>query len=119
MATKIISGLENVEQKLDGKEIRFLHVDVNEVSEISVSSVPSLVYFKNGEPFTYNANLMNEESIRSWAEEEFRTNQDVIEDLNGQQVKDLIKTEEYVLIFACNASSNVHYSQSHLNRHFC
>ena len=39
------------------KGIRFLHVDVNDVSEITVSSVPSLVYFKNGEPFVYEGNI--------------------------------------------------------------
>ena len=44
---------------------------------------------------------MNEESIKSWAEQEYRTNQDVIEDLGAQQVKNLIKEEQYVLIFAC------------------
>ncbi len=54
VALKIISGLENVERKVDkSKGIKFLYVDVNEVSEISVSSVPSLVYFKSGEPFIY------------------------------------------------------------------
>ena len=54
VATKIISGLEKVESRLEGSDIRFLHVDVNEVAGISVTSVPSLVYFKNGDPVVYD-----------------------------------------------------------------
>ena len=120
VATKIIAGLENVENRLAEKDIRFLHVDVNEVQDISISSVPSLVYFKSGEPVTYDgnflnilewcvfhlyndslANLMNEDSIVRWAEEEYKTNSDVIEDVSTDQVKNMIKKYDYVLVFAC------------------
>ena len=54
MAQKIITGLGNVESRLRDKNIRFLHVDIDHAAEISVSSVPSLVYFKNGDPVIYN-----------------------------------------------------------------
>ena len=58
VALKIISGLESVEEQMGEKGVvRFLHVDVNDVSEITVSAVPSLVYFKNGEPFVYEGNI--------------------------------------------------------------
>ena len=57
VALKIISGLESVEEQMGAKGVKFLHVDVNDVSEITVSAVPSLVYFKNGEPFVYEGNI--------------------------------------------------------------
>ena len=57
MALKIISGLESVEEQMSGKGVKFLHVDINDVAEITVSAVPSLVYFKNGEPFVYEGNI--------------------------------------------------------------
>ena len=58
VALKIISGLDSVEEQMAEKGIKFLHVDVNDVSEITVSSVPSLVYFKNGEPFVYEGKYL-------------------------------------------------------------
>ena len=53
VATKIIAGLSRVEEHFTGQDIVFLNVDVNDVKDISVTAVPSLVYFKNGEPEPY------------------------------------------------------------------
>ena len=53
VATKIIAGLSRVEEHFTGQDIVFINVDVNDVKDISVTSVPSLVYFKNGEPEPY------------------------------------------------------------------
>ena len=65
MALKIISGLESVEEQMGGKGVKFLQVDVNDVSEITVSAVPSLVYFKNGEPFVYEGNMFTGGPLRT------------------------------------------------------
>ena len=53
VATKIIAGLSRVEEHFAGQDIVFINVDINDVKDISVSSVPSLIYFKNGEPEVY------------------------------------------------------------------
>lgn len=53
VATKIIAGLTRVEEHFTGKDIVFINVDINDVTDISVTSAPSLVYFKNGEPEIY------------------------------------------------------------------
>ena len=53
VATKIIAGLSRVEEHFTGQDIVFINVDVNDVKDISVTAVPSLVYFKNGEPEPY------------------------------------------------------------------
>lgn len=44
---------------------------------------------------------MNEDSIQSWAEEEFKTNQEVIEDLSAEQLDLILEKNEYVLVFVC------------------
>jgi hypothetical protein len=44
---------------------------------------------------------MNEEAIRSWVEEELKTNQDVIEDLNGEQIHELITDNSFVMVYLC------------------
>ena len=44
---------------------------------------------------------MNEERILQWAEYEFKTNKEVIEDVSTKQVHGLIEENDYVLVFLC------------------
>jgi len=99
ISKKIINGLDKVEGNFIGKDIQFLSVDIDEVPDIEISSVPSLIYFKNGEPVVYEENLMNEEAIREWVDEELKSNLDVIEDLNAEQIHDLMDENEYVMVY--------------------
>ena len=57
IAKKIINGLDKVEVTFGGKDIVFLSVDIDEVPDLEIASVPSLVYFKNGEPEVYDVIL--------------------------------------------------------------
>ena len=99
IAKKIINGLDKVEVTFGGKDIVFLSVDIDEVPDLEIASVPSLVYFKNGEPEVYQDNLMNEEAIREWVDSELMSNLDVIEDLNTEQIHDLMAENEYVMVY--------------------
>jgi len=99
ISKKIINGLDKVEGSFIGKDIQFLSVDIDEVPDIEIASVPSLIYFKNGEQVVYEENLMNEEAIREWVDEELKSNLDVIEDLNTEQIHDLIDENEYVMVY--------------------
>ena len=121
IAKKIINGLDKVEAHFGTKDIIFLSVDIDEVPDLEVSSVPSLIYFKNGEPEVYQDNLMNEEAIRccdtiviaipfifaitindlfrEWVQAELESNLDVIEDLNTEQIHDLMAENEYVMVY--------------------
>ena len=53
ISQKIQAGIDRVEGQLAGKDLTFVSVDANDVPEIVPGSVPSLVYFKNGEPTVY------------------------------------------------------------------
>ena len=44
---------------------------------------------------------MNEERILQWAEYEFKTNKEVIEDVSAQQVRRLVEENDYVMVFLC------------------
>ncbi len=46
---------------------------------------------------------MNEENIRIWAEAEYKTNQDVIEDLSTTQIRSLVAENDHVLVFVCKS----------------
>ena len=71
VATKIIAGLSRVEEHFTGQDIVFINVDVNDVKDISVTAVPSLVYFKNGEPEPYPGKifywLISKLNIHIWS----------------------------------------------------
>ena len=101
ISKKIVNGLDKVEGSFLGKDIHFLAVDINEVPDLQVASVPSLIYFKNGDPIVYEENLMNEEAIRTWVDSELKSNLDVIEDLNQEQIHDLMDENEYVMVYLC------------------
>merc|ERR1719209_1741323 len=103
ISKKIINGLDKVEGNFIGKDITFLSVDIDEVPDIEITSVPSLIYFNNGEPVVYEENLMNEEAIREWVDEELKSNLDVIEDLNTEQIHDLMEENEYVMVYLYTA----------------
>ena len=105
ISKKIVNGLDKVEGNFLGKDIHFLAVDISDVPDIQVASVPSLIYYKNGDPIVYEENLMNEEAIRSWVDAELKSNLDVIEDLNQEQIEDLMEENEYVMIYLCKYKS--------------
>jgi len=105
ISKKIINGLDKVEGNFIGKDIHFLSVDIDEVPDIEIASVPSLIYFKNGEPVVYEENLMNEEAIKEWVDAELKSNLDVIEDLNAEQIHDLLDENEYVMVYLYTADS--------------
>jgi hypothetical protein len=48
---------------------------------------------------------MNEEAIRAWVEEELKTNQDVIEDLTGDQIHELMVDNSFVMVYLCKCDS--------------
>jgi hypothetical protein len=50
---------------------------------------------------------MNEDAIRSWVDEELKTNQDVIEDLNGEQIHELMQDNSFVMVYLCKCNSFV------------
>jgi len=53
VVTKIISNLAKVEESFVGKELIFMNIEAEEVTDITVEEIPSIVYFKNGHPNIY------------------------------------------------------------------
>lgn len=68
VSTKIIDGLDkvkvNVKKQFPHSNIRYMEVDINDVGDqIKVSAVPSLVYFKNGEPIPYDGESIKQHTL--------------------------------------------------------
>jgi hypothetical protein len=63
VALRILSTLEEVERRVTTERgagaVRFLQVDVDDVTDsLAVTSVPSLVYFKSGDPVVYDGKTL-------------------------------------------------------------
>jgi hypothetical protein len=57
VVTKIVTGLSKIEDTYYlGRGLIFMNIEAEEVTDITVSNVPSIVYFKNGHPTVYEGN---------------------------------------------------------------
>ena len=54
IAERILSGIQRVENEhFQGKDLVFLNMNAKEITDIQIPTVPSLIYFKNGDPEVY------------------------------------------------------------------
>ena len=54
IAERILSGLQRVENEhFQGKDLVFLNMNAQDITDIPIPTVPSLIYFKNGDPEIY------------------------------------------------------------------
>ena len=54
IATRILSGLQRVKtEHFQGKDLVFLNMNAKGITDIPIPTVPSLIYFKNGDPEVY------------------------------------------------------------------
>ena len=99
IAERILSGIQRVEsQYFQGKDLVFMNMNAKDITDIPIPTVPSLIYFKNGDPEVYPDNLMNEATISTWIKNEFESNKEVIEDLSAAQVKLVLENEQFAMV---------------------
>ena len=54
ISTRILAGLQRVEsENFLGKDLVFLNMNAEGITDISIPTLPSLIYFKNGDPEVY------------------------------------------------------------------
>ena len=54
ISTRILSGLQRVEtENFQGKDVVFLNMNAEGITDIPIPTLPSLIYFKNGDPEIY------------------------------------------------------------------
>ena len=100
IAERILSGIQRVEsQYFQGKDLVFMNMNAKDITDIPIPTVPSLIYFKNGDPEVYPDNLMNEATISTWIKNEFESNKEVIEDLSAAQVKLVLENEQFAMVY--------------------
>ena len=45
--------------------------------------------------------MMNDEAIHTWIDALFQSNQDVIEEFSGAQIKSYLQNQTYLMVFVC------------------
>nr|CAG4638530.1 EOG090X0856 [Cyclestheria hislopi] len=68
--------------------------------EYSLTSLPTLVYYRNRIPIVYEGDLMREEEVLEWLVQNKNTgdDEDIIEDVTGKTLETLINTVEHLAV---------------------
>lgn len=67
LSSQVLNELEKIDDEADVFKIRFVKiVDARLADEYSLSTLPALVYFRNGIPVVYHGDLMDEPEVLEW-----------------------------------------------------
>ncbi|XP_055342299.1 uncharacterized protein LOC129590885 [Paramacrobiotus metropolitanus] len=96
---KVLAELENIDDEADALDINFVKVSDPDVLETEdfADDLPQLVFFRNEIPLKYSGDLTDEDAVLRW----LTTNKiegDVIENVGGDMLDDLIEDEEDVVV---------------------
>ncbi len=117
----VLKELENIDDECDSNDIAFVKIsNLDEAKEYGLDTLPALVYFENRIPSVYEGiavsptlrwnssvkiswfmfdigNLSEEEQVLKWLVEQ--KNSDTIEELTDELLENIIKTNEYVVVY--------------------
>lgn len=67
-----------------------------------IKTFPALVYFRNGNPLTFDGDLKSEESVLEWlVDDDNRELEDEIEAVNFRMLDKLLSTSSLIAVFFC------------------
>eukprot|EP00095_Tigriopus_kingsejongensis_P009527 maker-scaffold561_size136864-snap-gene-0.22 protein:Tk09527 transcript:maker-scaffold561_size136864-snap-gene-0.22-mRNA-1 annotation:"GL10978" len=96
---RILEALEDIDDDLDEKGVRFLKNNELEVlEEYGIQRVPSLVLFKKGIPSIFEGNLEDEDLVLEWILEEI-SGDNRVEIVTNAMLDKLIKKRKHVAVF--------------------
>lgn len=94
----VLKELENIDDECDSNNIPFVKIsNLDEAKEYGLDNLPALVYFENRIPSVYEGDLSQEEQVLAWLVEQ--KNSDTIEELTDELLDNIIKTNEYVVVY--------------------
>ncbi|OQV19358.1 hypothetical protein BV898_06593 [Hypsibius exemplaris] len=103
----VLQELENIDDEADALDIKFVKVcdpDVLEDEDFA-DDLPKLVYFRNEIPLLYEGDLSDEETVLKWLTAN-KIEGDVIENVGGDMLDDLIEDEGDVVVLFITAKSD-------------
>ncbi|XP_060833946.1 uncharacterized protein LOC132917289 isoform X2 [Rhopalosiphum padi] len=99
---QVLAEIEHIDDDADGAGIDFVKIDDKQMAkECGVFALPAIVFFKLGskEPTIYAGNLYEEADILNWLLVQKNPHGEIIEEINGQDLKDAIASSESIAVF--------------------
>lgn len=100
---KVLKQLESIDDELDETGIMFVTTeDISVAKKYNVKTFPSLVFFRNQEPLTYEGDIEDEDEVLLWLTDE-RTLEipGKIEEVNPKMLETILDENDYVIVFFC------------------
>ena len=116
---QVIAELENIDDECDMygiqlvklkdpplakrlKSSRLITILWKSFFRYGIKTFPALVYFRNGNPLTFDGDLKSEESVLEWlVDDDNRELEDEIEAVNFRMLDKLLETSPLMAVFFC------------------
>lgn len=96
--------MEHIDDECDASGINFVKIDDKSMAkEFGVFALPGILFFKSGskEPVIYAGDLYDEQQLLQWLLTQKDPSGDVIEDVGGDDLNEIIENEDAVAIYFC------------------
>ena len=106
----VLQELENIDDDADTAGIPIVKLEDKTLAKsVGVFSLPAVVFFKNfgEEAVVYTGDLKREESILEWLMVQKDPSNDAIEELEGENLRNIVESSDAVAVFVCKYS-NIH-----------
>ncbi|XP_044743399.1 uncharacterized protein LOC123305679 isoform X4 [Chrysoperla carnea] len=102
---RVLAEIEHIDDEADSAGINFVKIDDKTMAkEFGVFALPAVLFFKMGsrEPVIYAGDLYDEEQLLNWLMTQKDPSGEVIEALEGDVLRHLIKTSESLAVYFWN-----------------
>ncbi|XP_058810774.1 uncharacterized protein LOC131675703 isoform X2 [Phymastichus coffea] len=103
--SRVLSEIEHIDDEADGAGINFVKIDDKQLAkEYGVFALPAILFFKMGskEPVIYASDLYDEQQILQWLLTQKDPSGEMIEDLHGEELLNMIRESESLAVFFWN-----------------
>ena len=101
-SSKALEHVEEIDEETDVFKIRFLRINDKELAEdYSLSSLPSLVFFRREIPIVYAGDLTDEHEMLEWMikNKSSADDEDVLEMVDAEQLEIMVDNVDNLLVF--------------------
>ncbi|XP_076765990.1 hulk isoform X1 [Xylocopa sonorina] len=102
---RVLSEIEHIDDEADNAGIKFVKIDDKQLSkQYGVFALPAILFFKmsSKEPVIYAGDLYDEDQILQWLMTQKDPSGEVIEDLEGEELLNLIRESESLAVYFWN-----------------
>ncbi|XP_076389661.1 hulk isoform X3 [Megachile rotundata] len=103
---RVLAEIEHIDDEADNAGIKFVKIDDKQLAKhYGVFALPAILFFKmsSKEPVIYAGDLYDEEQILQWLMTQKDPSGEVIEDLEGEDLLNLIRESDSLAVYFCKS----------------